>query len=549
MESKKKMSNKAFTRIWVIVLSIVLVLVLTANIAIQVFESYVNNYLGYGTYEIRSNPNAGSWDSAYNKMDYASASEALEAALATAEKVESEGIVLMKNNGALPLANGSSVTLMGRNAADPIYGGSGSGSVNVDTAVDAKKGLENAGFKVNQTVYDILSSYASFTMVEGMFGMTRKYDNPKADIIMDDPAASSYYIGEMPASGYTDAAVSSFTQYNDAALVVIGRGGGEGGDLTRDMKGWDNNYVEGQHQLELNKDEKDMLELAKRNFDNVVIIINASSAMELGVLENDPDIDAILWVGSPGQVGFNAMGQVLNGIVNPSGRTADIYPADFTKDPTFVNFGDYSYSNIQNSYFVHYEEGIYYGYRYYETAAAEGFINYDEAVVYPFGYGLSYTGFDWKVEAQRLGNADGNIEIDVTVTNTGGVAGKDVVQLYYSAPYTKGGIEKSHVALGAFAKTKLLNPGESETVTLKMAVEDMASYDYKNAKAYVLEKGTYQLLIQTDSHNLKEGISAISYDVGSAINYRDGRSSDKIPVTISLTTLTRCLPIHDRMAT
>lgn len=528
---KSKMSNKTFTRIWAIVLSVVLVLALAANIGIQVFESYVNNYLGYGTYEIVANPDTASWDSQYYKLDYSDAAGALNGALAAAENVEAEGIVLMKNNGTLPLSNGANVTLMGRNAADPIYGGSGSGSVNVDTAVNAKQGLENAGFKVNQTVYDILLAYSSFTMVEGMFGMSRKYDNPKADIIMDDPAASSYYIGEMPVSGYTSDAVSSFAQYNDAALVVIGRGGGEGGDLARDMNGWDNNYVAGQHQLELNKDEKDMIALAKQNFDKVVVIINASSTMELGELENDPDIDSILWIGSPGQVGFNAMGKVLNGTVNPSGRTADIYAADFTKDPSFVNFGDYAYSNISNAYFVHYEEGIYYGYRYYETAAVEGFINYDEAVVYPFGYGLSYTSFDWSLAAQRLGDVEGNIEIDITVTNTGSVAGKDVVELYYSAPYTDGGIEKAHVVLGAFAKTKLLAPGESETVTLKMAAVDMASYDYKNAKAYVLEKGAYQLLIQTDSHNQKSGIDAITYNVNNTVTYTDGRDSDLIPVT------------------
>lgn len=517
MEKKTKMSNKTFKRIWITSLSIVLVLSVALNIAINIFESYVNNYLGYGTYEIIENPNTSSWDSRYYKLDYDNNNGALDAALAMSERVEAEGIVLLKNNGVLPLQSGISITMLGRDAADPIYGGSGSGSVDVSIAVTARQGLENADFKINQTVYDILSSYTS--------------SNAKANIVMDDPDASSYYIGEMPISGYTNNAVTSFIQYNDAAVVFIGRGGGEGGDLTKDMQGWDNNYSQGQHQLELNKDEKDVIMLAKQHFDKVVVIINSSNAMELGELENDPGVDAILWVGSPGQVGFNAVGQVLNGRINPSGRLVDIYPADFTKDPTFVNFGDYAYSNIKDSFFVQYEEGIYYGYRYYETAAAEGFINYNEAVVYPFGHGLSYTTFNWTITNQRLDDVDGDIEIDVTVTNTGRVAGKDVVQLYYSAPYTRGGIEKSHVVLGAIAKTKMLNPGESETVMLKMAVEDMSSYDYKNAKSYVLEKGVYQLLIQNDSHNLKEGISAISYDISATITYKDGRSSDKIPVT------------------
>lgn len=533
-KNKPKMSNKAFKRIWTVALATVLILAVAVNVAIQIFSSYVNNYLGYGTYTIENVSKADGWDVDYNKLDYAGGDETKAAALAMAEKVQSEGIVLLKNNGTLPLGNGAAVTMLGRDAADPIFGGSGSGSVDVSTAVDAKKGLENAGFRVNETVYDVLSSYASYTMVSGMFGgMERQYDNPKANIVMDAPEASSYYVGEMPASGYTPDAVSSFAQYNDAALVFIGRGGGEGGDLARDMKGWDDNYTSGQHQLELNKDEKDTLELAKENFDKVVVIINASSAMEMGVLENDPDVDAIVWIGSPGQTGFNAVGQVLSGEVNPSGRTADIYPADFTKDPTFVNFGYYAYSNLDNAYFVQYEEGIYYGYRYYETAAEEGFVNYDEAVVYPFGYGLSYTDFSWKVAGQSLGDADGEILIDVTVTNTGSAAGKDVVELYYSAPYTKGGIEKSHVVLGDFAKTGLLAPGESETVTLQINVEDMASYDYKNAKAYVLEQGDYNLLIQTDSHNLKDGIAPITYKVASTVVYNgdNHRSSDNIPVT------------------
>lgn len=262
--------------------------------------------------------------------------------------------------------------------------------------------------------------------------------------------------------------------------------------------------------------------------------------MELDVLEEDEGVDAIVWVGSPGQTGFNALGNILNGTVNPSGRTADIYPADFTKDPTFVNFGFNQYSNIDknnaigNAYFVHHEEGIYIGYRYYETAAAEGFINYDEAVVYPFGYGLSYTSFDWEVVEQQLGDVDDEITIDVKVTNTGDTySGKEVVQLYYSAPYYDGGIEKSEVVLGDFAKTSLLAPGESETVTLTFAVEEMASYEYKNEKAYVLDAGDYEILIQNNSHELKEGIDAIVYNVKDTIVYsgENHRASDQVEVT------------------
>ena len=488
---KSKMSNKKFLSIWIPVLAVVLILAVGLNIASSIFSGYMDLFLGGGEAIITRTEGSEDWDSEYYPLDYQGKKEVQAAANALVEELEGEGVVLLKNNGALPLAPKSKITLLGRSAADPVYGGSGSGAVKLDTVVNLRSGLENAGFQINGAVYDLLAKFAP--------------TKPKGVIAMDKPADSSYYIGEMPVSGYTADARSSFASYGDAAVVVVGRGGGEGGDLTRDMKGWDDNYTDGQHQLELTKDEKDMLALAKEHFDKVVVLINASSAMELGVLEEDADIDAILWVGSPGQTGFNAVGAVLCGDVNPSGRTVDIYPADFTRDPAFVNFGDYKYSNIsrQNASgdgcFVQYEEGIYVGYRYYETAAAEGFIDYGEAVVYPFGYGLSYTDFSWEVAGSRLGGVDGSLEVDVTVTNTGAAAGKDVVQLYYTAPYTKGGIEKAEVVLGDFAKTALLEPGASATLTLAIPVEDMASYDYLGEKAYVLEAGDYILSLRSDS--------------------------------------------------
>ena len=541
---KKKMSNRKFKTIWISILSVVLVLTLVVNILVNIFTGYVDLYLGKGDIVITKTEGTEDWDSDYNTMDYASAEEVVAAANDTGTKIEGEGIVLMKNNGALPLAasadSKAKVTVLGRDAADPVYGGSGSGSVKLDTVIDFKTGLENANFEVNPTVYDILLGYSSFTLKDNAFGgQDRVYDHPKANIVMDNPDASQYQIGEMPVENYTTDAVASFSSYGDAAIIMLGRGGGEGGDLAQSMEGWDDHYVAGQHQLELNYDEKQLLALAEANFENVIVLINASTPMELGVLEDDQNVDAVLWVGSPGQTGFNAVGQVLNGTINPSGRTADIYAADFTKDPTFVNFGFNQYNNISeansfgNGYFVQYEEGIYVGYRYYETAAAEGFINYDDAVVYPFGYGMSYTNFDWEITDKKLGNTDGDITVDVKVTNTGDVAGKDVVEMYYSAPYTKGGIEKSEVVLGDFAKTGLLEPGASETVTLTLAVEDMASYDYENAKAYVLDAGDYDITIQTDSHNLKEGTEAIKYTVDKTITYSgdNHRASDETAVT------------------
>ena len=537
---KKKMSNKKFIAIWTVILALILVLAVAVNILTSIFKGYVDLYLGGGDIIITKTEGSEDWESEYYTLDYESTQDVQAAADALVEEIESEGIVLLKNNGALPLAAPAKVTLLGRDAADPVYGGSGSGSVDLSTVVDLRTGLEQAGYEINDTVYAILSGYAAYKEEMTALGASRVYDHPKGVITMDDPATSTYYIGEMPVENYTADAVSSFSAYGDAAIVVIGRGGGEGGDLTRDMEGWDDNYAAGQHQLELNQDEKDMLALTEEHFDKVIVLINASTPMELGVLEDDENVDAILWVGSPGQTGFNAVGDVLSGAVNPSGKTTDIYPADFTQDPTFVNFGHYQYDNISASNasgvgtFVQYEEGIYVGYRYYETAAVEGFINYDEAVVYPFGYGLSYTTFDWAVASQGLGGVNGNITVEVTVTNTGSVAGKDVVELYYSAPYyADRGIEKSSVVLGAFAKTGVIEPGQSETVTLTMAVEDMASYDYKTEKAYVLDEGEYIITLQSDSHTVKEGCEPISYTVSGKQVYSgdNHRASDHSAVT------------------
>ncbi len=527
--SKSGKTKKA-GRIGKIIVAIFLVLVVVVNVLLVIFEGHVNLYLGRGELITSKAEGTEEWDSEYYKVDYDTSEEMTAASEALVAEIASEGFVLLKNNGTLPLASGGAVTLMGRGSADSIYGGAGSGSVDTTTAIDLYTSMKNAGFTINDTVYNELVAYASFTMVEGMFGMSKEYDNPKANIVMDSPETSSYYIGEMPVDQYSDDAIASFATYNDAAIITISRGGGEGGDLARDMDGWDENYEEGQHELELNYDEKQQIALAEENFENVIILINSSNIMELGVLEEDPNVDAILWIGSPGQTGFEAVGQIISGEVNPSGHTVDIYPADFTQDPTFNNFGYYQYSNISednaigNAYFVQYEEGIYVGYRYYETAAVENFINYDEAVVYPFGFGLSYTTFEWAIADHNFGNVNGDITVDVTVTNTGDVAGKDVVELYYSAPYTTGGIEKAEVVLGAFEKTSLLQPGESETLTLTFAVEDMASYDYKNAEAYVLEKGDYDIRVQTDSHTV---VDSLTYTVNNTIVYdEEGRASD-----------------------
>ncbi len=515
------MSNKRFLAIWIPIVAVVAIIAIGANIAIGMYRGAIESYMGAGTYAISNTADGDKLDTEYYTADYATNEEAKSASSELVEEIAGEGMTLVKNNGTLPLAAGA-VTLLGRGAADPVYGGSGSGTADTRTAVNIKAGIENGGFTVNGTVYDQLAAFAEANpAVEG----------GRTNIVMDKPEESNYNIGEMPVADYSQASLDSFAEFPEAAIVVIGRAGGEGGDLATNMEKWDERAEPGQHQLELNADEKDLLELAKSQFENVIVVVNASTSMELGPLQDDEGIDGIILAGSPGVNGFNALGPILSGDINPSGRTVDVFSRDFTADPTFVNFGDFAYANVDDAYFVDYEEGIYVGYRYYETAAVEGFIDYDQAVVYPFGYGLSYTSFNKAITGQRLGDVDGDISVDVSVTNTGAVAGKDVVQLYYTAPYTPGGVEKSSVVLGAFAKTSLLEPGASETVTLTVPVEEMASYDSTGDGAYVLDAGVYEIKVQNDSHTIAAGTAPITYTVDEKVTYTEGRASDETAAT------------------
>ncbi|MDR0417307.1 MAG: glycoside hydrolase family 3 C-terminal domain-containing protein [Propionibacteriaceae bacterium] len=536
--SKRPMSNRKYLSIWIPVLALAAALVVVLNVALVVAEGWVASQLGSGTYTVENVPAAADWDTDYYKADYATLEEVEAAEKALIADIAAEGVVLAKNDdGALPLPSGAKVTMLGRAAADPVYGGSGSGSVNVREAVTPRQGLEAAGFAVNDVVFQAIADFAA--------------ENQRSYIEMDKPETSSYEIGELPLSAY-QAVAGSFADFADAALVFVGRPGGEGGDLTQDMDGWDADYTPGQHQLQLNKAELDLIALAADSFERVVVVVNASTTLELGPAQDHPGVDAIVLAGSPGLTGFEGLSRVLSGQANPSGRTVDTWAADFTKDPTFPNFGDFVYANLKVSYpvgaveslsssaktkdeapFVNYAEGIYVGYRYYETAAAEGVIDYEAAVVYPFGYGLSYTEFAWELAGFELAGVDGAISVDVTVTNTGAVAGKDVVQLYYTPPRTPGGIEKAAVVLGAFAKTELLEPGAAQTVTLSFAVEDMASYDHKTARAYVLEAGEYTLSLRSDSHTAPAAVPPLTYTVAADVVYGAAhpRATDRTAAT------------------
>lgn len=461
------------------------------------------------------------------------------------EDIADEGIVLLKNEGSTLPLTASNLNVFGWASTNPVYGGTGSGALNdAYHTVTLLEGLENAGFTLNTELSDFYTAYRA--------------DRPTIAMGTQD-----WTLPEPPASTYTDEMMANAKAFSDTALVVISRSGGEGADLPTDMAAvidgswqdgttsyagsYTNNSTEyadfeqGQHYLELSKTERDMLDLVCSNFENVIVVYNGANTMELGFVDEYAQIKSVLWCPGTGQSGFNALGSILAGTVNPSGKTADTFVYDLTATPTWNNFHAFSYTNADEfaaagfmiksttPRFINYNESIYVGYRFYETAAAEGVIDYATTVQYPFGYGLSYTSFSQTMSDLTV-DGEGNISLDVTVTNTGSVAGKDVVEVYYNPPYTNGGIEKSTANLIAFDKTEMLEPGASETITITFKAEDMASYDADVNKAYVLEAGDYIISINSDSHTV---IDSRTYNVPSTIVYGEGnaRSTDATVAT------------------
>ena len=432
--------------------------------------------------------------------------ETNEEAAEVAEKIMEDGIVLLKNESLLPLNETKKLNIFGWESINPAYGGAGSGGINdLYDIVSLNQGLENAGFSINQELVDFYNNYGA--------------DNPEMSI-----QKQSWTLPEPPVDTYSDELIKSAKEYSDVAVVVLSRKAGEGhNDIPMDVRkaAYDNNsdeyddFPEGEHYLQLSQTERDMVDMVCSNFDNVIVIYNGANQFELGFADEYPQIKSVVWCPGTGNVGFNALGKVFSGEVNPSGKTPDTFIYDMTTAPWWNNAEKTEYTNLADMAvegmnagtaqvyapaFTNYVEGIYVGYKYYETAAQEGAIDYDKTVQYPFGYGLSYTEFEQKMG--ELEEKDGQISVDVEVTNTGDVAGKDVVEVYYKPPYTNGGIEKASANLIEFAKTDLLQPGESQIVTATFSIEDMASYDENTAKAYVLEKGDYMISINSDSHTV-----------------------------------------------
>ncbi len=474
--------------------------------------------------------------------------ETSEEAKALCTEIAEEGIVLLKNEAStLPLASGAKVNVFGWSSTNPVYGGTGSGALSdaypTTTFLD---GLTQAGIEYNTDLTDFYTSWRDTRPSVGMMGQ---------DWTIPEPTIDEY--GDL---------FESAKSYSDTAIFFIARSGGEGADLPQSYDG-EETLAEGgmfgstgvrysdqaddldasKSYLELSNRETALLNQVTADYDNVIVIVNSANAMELGFVNDYSQIKSVIYCPGTGQTGFVGLGEILAGQINPSGKTADTFVADLLATPTANNFGDFDYTNAdefayENMFaengmatptFVNYVEGIYVGYRYYETAAAEAEagnmeFDYDSTVVYPFGYGLSYTTFSQ--EMGPISNDGTTVSFDVTVTNTGDVAGKDVVEVYYNPPYTNGGIEKSAANLIAFEKTATLEPGASEVVSISFALEDMASYDTYGAGCYVLEAGDYQISINSDSHNK---IASDVVTVADTITYdaNNKRESDDVAAT------------------
>lgn len=472
-------------------------------------------------------------------------------------EITAEGVVLAKDeDNVLPVASGSKLNVFGWSSTNPCYGGTGSGALNTAYPVtDLLTGLHDAGIETNEELSKFYTDY--------------KADRPSVGMVEQD-----WTLPEPNVNLYTDEMMENAKAFSDTAMVVITRVGGEGADLPTDMASvvdgsWirrvaqaygsergtayyngtyddslneGNDWDKGDHFLQLSNREEDLLDLVTSNFDNVILVYNGANAFQMDFLKDYPQIKGVLLCPGTGQSGFEGFGKVVSGEVNPSGRTADTYVSDLTAAPWWNNFGDFKYTNTEDlnsdasffdpegatPSFVNYVEGIYVGYKFYETAADEGLINYDDEVVFPFGYGLSYTSFT--KEMSSITSDGTNLNFTVTVTNTGSAAGKDVVEIYSNPPYTNGGIEKASANLLDFAKTDELAPGESQTMEFSIPVEDLASYDYQTNGCYVLEAGDYIISANNDSHNVAD---SKTYTVASDIVYNESnkRSSDAVAAT------------------
>ncbi|MBE7088484.1 MAG: hypothetical protein E7370_03065 [Clostridiales bacterium] len=524
-----KKFNKRGTIVWACVSVFLAALFITITIlANGILEPILQTVLGNKKPALDDSVNA------IYTSDYNSKAESKEAGDKLNVEIAQEGFTLLENYNVLPMetpeTEGSSVTekpkvsVFGKNSTNLVLGGSGSGGIGSESAKTIFDGLTAGGYEYNPVLKAFYESDAS--------GEGR---SSSPTLTAGSSSSPTLKIGETPIANYTQEVIDSYASYNDLALVVVSRLGGESWDLPR-VQDTTSGGIEGSHYLQLDDNEYALLDEVTARFDKVIVVLNTLTSFQCDFMDEynnsaDKRIDGLLWIGGPGSTGAEAIGSVLNGNVNPSGKTVDLYSKDFTKDPTWINFGDGSQATADGSANVEfeganankmiiYDESIYVGYRYYETRAYEEKLEnpsskwYEQNVRYPYGYGLSYTTFTQEITevSGSLTDLDSSVEITVEVTNTGAVAGKDVVQLYVNTPYTFGGIEKPYVQLVDFAKTPVLAAGASWSVTFEVAAYDLASYDYNDAnangiKGYELEEGDYNFIVSANSH-----VDAYAYD-------------------------------------
>ncbi|MBQ8159428.1 MAG: glycoside hydrolase family 3 C-terminal domain-containing protein [Clostridia bacterium] len=515
MPKEKKRHKNVAIKVWAVVSILVLLIGIVLN---QLATNRDSRYYLGSFFDVFFGGQRPIYDSSVVSMYPAQKAKTKDEALLNAQnmnvRLAQEGFVLLKNeSSALPLRQGAKISVFGKNSVNLSYGGSGSGGFDTSNHRDLYDALSEAGFQTNPTL-------KAFYENSSQSGAARAANSSDLDSGGNQVIATA----ETPQSRYTNDVKNSYRNYADAALVVITRIGGEGFDLPRYQGNTEGAVSPDSHYLELDRNELDLLSaVCDAGFEHVIVLFNIPSSFEAAFL-NDPAyasrIDAAIWIGFTGSNGILALGDILNGSVNPSGHLVDTWAADFTANPAFQNFGtgvgpDHTDKYDGGMYYsVDYEEGIYVGYRYYETRGlTDGEAWYRENVVFPFGYGLSYTTFDWEVSGPDITEItpDGVTSVDVTVKNTGSVAGKDVVQLYATAPYTEGGIEKAYKVLVSYGKTRLLNPGESETLTLTFDPYTAASYDYRDANGngfcgYELEAGDYILHVAKNAHETVQEI-------------------------------------------
>lgn len=497
-----------------------------STVVAESLKTYVNGFLGTSSVKMTQTETEAN-NTTYFESEFSSVTELVAARDAMNEQVVEEGVVLLKNNDqALPLQASPNVTLLGMGSHQSMYDiSSGAAAIgNDEQIVTYEEAFAERGMNLNQTMIDFYESLKDTYKPEGPggFGPT---------------AGKGFIIGEVPVSQYGQAQLSSFASYNDAAIVFIERNIGEGNDVPTTADNAIFLDSDGTHNgLQLQDSERAVLEMAKENFDKVIVLLNASNPIECGELQEDEGIDAIVWVGGVGTKGSYGVADLLLGNENFSGGLVDTYATNNFSAPAMMNFGEFEFANadeINNpsygSYYIVEAEGVYVGYKYYETryqdailgqgnagstagtyASTDGW-NYAEEVVYPFGYGLSYTTFSEKLLSAQWNESGDQLVVEVEVTNTGDVAGKDNVQLYMQAPYTdydkENLVEKPFTFIGC-AKTDNLEPGAKETVTITVDRELLASYDYIKAQTYILEAGTYYLAIGNDAHDAVNNVLA-----------------------------------------